>query len=288
MSKTIGVLGLGIMGAAIARNAAKAGFRVVVHNRTRSRADSLLAAGLEWAESPRLLAEKSDAIVLMVTGPAAVDALLAGSEGVLAAQVAGKVLIQMSTVDVATTMRCAEEAQARGMSFIDAPVTGSKKQVEAAELIVLAGAREDLLNEWRDFFAAVAKTVVRAGEVGRGTALKLCMNLVVAQMSTALCEAVRLAHAQGVNPALVFEVLRIAPALNCLYYDIKQAPLLRGDFSPAFSLANMFKDVNFMVAAAEEHGLELPVIKAVHGLMAHAMKAGLGDEDLTAMVKVLS
>lgn len=278
---------MGIMGLAMAQNAKKAGFPVLAYNRSNRRRDLAQQAGLDLLDSPKAVADKSDAVIVMVTDPNAVRDVLMSKMGVLSGEVKGKTLIQMSTIDEKSTLEVSELAKAREMSFLDCPVAGSKKQVEAGQLILLAGGDEDLVEAWKSLLLTMGKAVVHAGEVGKGTALKLCMNLIVAQMTTALCESVALAKVQSVDPEKIFEVLQHSPALNCGYFQIKEKPLLEEDFSPAFSLDNMLKDVRFMDQAAKEKRLMLPVIQAVRFLMEGAVSEGMGEEDLSGMVRIL-
>jgi len=275
------------MGAAMARNAASAGFPVTVFNRSQAPLDIARGDGLAVASNPAALAAVVDAIVVMVTGPDAVRNLLTGTNGVFTAAVTGKTLVQMSTIDEPSTMEFAAGADRHGMSFLDCPVAGSKKQVEAAELILLAGGDVKLLEQWTPFLRSVGKAIVHAGPVGKGTALKLCMNLIVAQMTTALSESVVLARAQKVDPAHIFEVISHSPALNCGYFKIKERAFLDENFSPAFSLDNMLKDVRFMSDAAKRSATELPVTEAVKNVMERAAEKGWGKDDLAGLIRAL-
>ena len=155
-------------------------------------------------------------------------------------------------------------------------------------MILLAGAEEKDLQKIRPLISCMGKTVVHAGPVGAGTALKLCMNLIVAQMTTGLAEAVTLAEATGVHPKNIFDVLRSSPALDCGYFRIKEQAILKQDFSPAFSLANMLKDVRFMTKEASKRGTSLPVTKAVQGLLELASQEGYAHQDLMVLCRVLS
>jgi 3-hydroxyisobutyrate dehydrogenase-like beta-hydroxyacid dehydrogenase len=287
MKPRIGFIGLGIMGSAMARNASRAGFPVVVYNRGKAPLERMKADGFETAATPGALASRADCVVVMVTDPAAVRAVLSGPSGVFSGAVAGKTLIQMSTIDEPSTLEFAAGAERHGMKFLDCPVTGSKKQVDAAELILLAGGDKALLDRWTPFLNSVGKAIVHAGPTGKGTALKLCMNLIVAEMTTALCEGVALARAQNLDPARVFDVIRHSPALNCGYFQIKERALLDENFAAAFSLDNMLKDVRFMNQAAERAALPLPVISSVQDVMEKAADAGYGKEDLAGLIRVL-
>ncbi len=288
MSKksAVGIIGLGILGAPIAKNLKKAGHSVIVTNRTDKSAWAK-QEGLEWAKTPEKLAEKADFIITLVTDHMAVREVSLGLNGFLTASVKGKTWLQMSTVNEKSTHEFAKEAADRGMDFMDSPVTGSKKQAEEAQMIILAAGDKKVLDKCRDVYMGTSKAIVEAGEIGKGTLLKLAMNMAVVQMTTAICEAYAFAKAQGVDPEKIFEVIGHSPALNCGYYQIKKKPLMDGDFTPAFSIANMLKDVRYMDEATKAVRLGLPVTQAVRFTLESAMAAGIGAEDVTAIVKIL-
>ena len=284
---TLGFIGLGIMGLPMAQNAKAKGYSVVGTTRSKSKRDRAKRSGIETLESPVDVAKKSDAVITMVTDAKAVQSVLEGKRGVFGGAVKGKTLIQMSTIDEPSTRKIYEASKKKGLFFLDCPVAGSKKQVEAGELILLAGGDLKLIDKWRKPLLSMGKAIVHAGPVGKGTALKLCMNLIVAQMTTALCESVALSAAQGLQPEKIFEVITHSPALNCGYFQIKQKALLQKDYRPAFSLENMLKDVKFMDQTADRSQLNLPVTKAVRELMEKASKKGWGSQDLSVMAKAL-
>ena len=286
-SKAAGVIGLGIMGSAMARNLRRAGFKVNIYNRTRAKVEELTREGLFPFSTPAELSQASDVILTMVSDPVALRAVAHGPNGIFSEPGGGKTLIQLGTMDVETTLKLAEDAERAGYRFLDSPVTGSKKQVEAAELILEIGGEAALIEEMKPVLLAIGRHIVHAGKIGAGTSLKLCMNLIVAQMTTGLCEAVALARSQGIDPGHIFEVLAQSPALNCIYYTIKKTPLISRNYPPAFSLANMLKDVRFMNEEAQKKGLRLPVNSAVQSLLEAALKQGYADRDLSVIAEVL-
>lgn len=286
--RSVGFIGTGIMGLPMARHLAEAGYPIKIYNRTNAKAAPARAFGAQIVKTAREAATDVRVLITMVTNPEAVHELLQGRDGFFASPMAGATWIQMSTLDIESVMGFAKKATAKGWRFVDCPVTGSKKQVEAAELILLAGAEDKDLQNIRPLLSCMGKTIVHAGPVGAGTALKLCMNLIVAQMTTGLAEAVTLAEATGINPKYIFEVLRSSPALDSGYFRIKEQAILKKDFSPAFSLANMLKDVRFMTTAAANHGTKLPVIEAVRQLLDGAAEAGYADQDIMAVCQFLS
>ena len=283
----VGVAGLGIMGSAMAKNLARSGVETTVFNRTRESAEALQPFGINIAESPRALAEACDLIIVIVTNPEAVWALINGPQGILATNGSGKILVQSSTLNLATTSALADVAQAAGYKFLDAPVTGSKAQVEAGELIFEIGGDAETLEQARESLLFMGKEIVHAGAIGSGTALKLCMNLVVAQMTTGICEGTVLARALGLNPELLFDTLAKSPALNCRYFQMKRAPLLSHEYPAAFSLENMLKDLRFINGEALGQGLELPVSQAAQTLLERGENAKRQQEDLTVVAELI-
>lgn len=286
LQQPIGVLGLGIMGAPMARNLMRKGHCVVVYNRSREKAQLLAAEGAAIADTPAELARQCGVICVMLTDPEAVWAVSNGPDGLLSVDGAGKVLLQHSTLDIASTVELAERFTATGYRFLDAPVTGSKRQVEAAQLVFEIGGDPALLDEVRSVLLTMGSHIVHAGEVGAGTALKLSMNMIVAQITAGLCEASAFAARHGVDPAHIFEVLSNS-ALNAPYFAIKRDPVLTRSYPPAFSLKNMLKDVRFMNRAAGAKQMELPVTQAVQVLLEKGAAAGFEEHDLTAMLEVL-
>ncbi|MCM2267276.1 MAG: NAD(P)-dependent oxidoreductase [Elusimicrobiales bacterium] len=279
----IGFIGLGIMGSAMARNLLKAGYQVCVYNRTRQRTTQFADAGCEVAHTPRALAKASDTVITMVSDPAAMDAVLEGPEGVLQAFAGGNTLINMSTLSPAYTAALARKCYVAGVTFLDCPVSGSKPAAESAQLVILAGGDKAAVEKYTPVLRAMGKAVVYAGPAPAGTALKLCVNLIVAQLTTALAEAAALAQAQALDPALIFEALAQNPALNCAYFGLKKDNILNKDYPPAFPLKHMLKDARFMLAEAAASRLHLPVTAAAEALMAEAAAAGYGDKDLSAI-----
>ena len=170
------------------------------------------------------------------------------------------------------------------MYFLDCPVSGSKAAAESAQLVLLAGGEKDTADKLKPILKCLGKAVIYAGPAPAGTALKLCLNLIVAQLTTALAEAAVLAAAQGIKPDLVFDALAENPALNCGYFGLKKNNILNKDFPPAFPLKHMLKDARFMLAEAAARKVELPVTAAVEGLLAKSYNSGYGDKDLSAVL----
>jgi 3-hydroxyisobutyrate dehydrogenase-like beta-hydroxyacid dehydrogenase len=280
----IGFIGLGIMGRAMALNLVKDGRQVSVYNRTRSHTTPFADLGCAVASTPRELGFKCDIIITMVADMAAMDAVLEGPEGVFSSLKAGNTLINMSTLAPEYTAALAKKCFTAGIEFLDCPVSGSKPLAESGQLVILAAGKKESVQK----HDALLKVMGYAGHAPAGTALKLCVNLVVGQLSTAITEAAALAEAQKIDPALVFATLELNPALNCKYFQMKKDNVLKKDYPPAFPLKHMLKDSRLMLAAAAAAGLRLPVTEAMERLLAKSYNSGYGEKDLTAVLKALT
>ncbi len=284
----IGFIGLGIMGRAMALNLFRAGFQVSVYNRTRQRTTEFADLGCQAASTPRALAKMCDTVITMVADNAAMDAVMEGPEGVISAFAGGNTLINMSTLSPDYTAALAKKCYTAGVGFLDCPVSGSKAAAEKAQLVLLAAGDKQLLEKLTPVLKPLSRAIVYAGAPPAGTALKLCVNLVVAQLTTALAESAALAEAQGIAPALVFEALEQNPAMNCGYFAMKKDNILNKDFPPAFPLKHMLKDARFMLAAAAKKKMELPVTAAVESLLAKSYNSGYGEKDLSVVLSNLT
>jgi len=276
------------MGREMAMNLVKAGFKVSVYNRTRKRTIEFADLGCEVAATPRALAKLCDLVITMVSDPAAMDAVIEGPEGVSSAFAGGNTLINMSTLSPDYTSALAKKCFVAGVNFLDCPVSGSKGAAEGSQLVILAGGKKDIVEKFSPVLKAMGKAVVYAGPAPAGTALKLCVNLILAQLTTALAESAVLAQAQGLAPELIFETLSLNPALNCGYFDLKKNNILKRDFTPAFPLKHMLKDARFMLDEAAKKKLSLPVTAAVASLMEKSYNSGYGEKDLSVVLRNLA
>lgn len=276
------------MGRPMALNLVKAGYQVSVYNRTRRRTSEFADLGCQVASTPRALAKMADTVITMVSDAEAMDAVIGGPEGVASAFSGGNALISMSTLPPDYTAELAKKCFTAGVAFLDCPVSGSKAAAESGQLVILAGAEEQVLEKYAPVLKAMGREIVQAGPPPAGSALKLCVNLVLAHFTTAVAESAALAAAQGIDPALVFEAVNKNPALDCGYFKLKKANVLSREHTPAFPLRHMLKDARFMLREAEKRGLELPVTAAVEKLMTKSYNSGYGDKDLTVILENLA
>ncbi|MBU2575311.1 MAG: NAD(P)-dependent oxidoreductase [Elusimicrobia bacterium] len=284
----IGFIGLGAMGRAMAVNLLNAGFNVSVYNRDRKKTRFFADKGCAVAPAPKDLAKMCNVIITMVSDPAAMDCVLEGPAGVFAADFGGNILINTGTMSSSYTRKLKDACFRLRVKFIDCPVAGSTPLAESGKLIMLAGGDEKTIKELKPVLLAMGKAVVYAGPAPSGTALKLCMNLIVAGMTSALAESAVLAERLGIEPKLIFSVLAESPALNCGYFKMKESNILNREFSPAFALKHMLKDARFIIAEAAAGGQRLPVTEAIEKLMAKSYNTGWGSKDLSVILQTLA
>lgn len=278
--KRVGFLGMGTMGAPMAKNLKKKGFEVVVWNRTAARAEALKAEGIEVAKSPAALVEQVDAFCTCVADPSALMGV--ASEAFETAR-RGQLFIDFSTVSVELARDLAERFGALGVDFADAPVTGSRSGAEKGTLVIMTGCSEATLARAMPIFQAVGEKVVHCGDVGAGTQVKLAGNALIAAMLQAFSEGMLLTKKAGLDPRKFIEVVQ-ASGFRSPYFDFKGKALLERDFTTHFSIDLMHKDLSLFVDNAAKHRVPTPSGAAMRETYNVARAAGLGDKDITAVI----
>ena len=272
----VGVIGLGIMGAPIARNLLRAGHALTVHTRTRARAAELLAAGAAWADSPVAVAAAVDALVTMLPDTPDVEAVIAGPGGVLAGARAGLLAIDMSTIDPAAARALAERAAVAEVALLDAPVSGGEQGAIAGTLSIMVGGDAAAFERAEPLFAALGKRITHMGGPGQGQMTKLVNQVVGAGTLAAVAEGVLLAAEAGLDPAAMVTALGGGAAASWMLAE--QAPRMqRRDFAPGFMVRLQQKDLRLALASAERLGVQLP-LTAIAQLLFSAVEARGGGE----------
>lgn len=272
----------------MAQNMLKAGYNVTVYNRNKEKTREFQNLGADTANTPKELAQKTNIVITIVTDIQAMREITEGPLGIFAAKTLGLTLINMSTVSAKYTKELADTCLKERIRFIDCPVSGSKAQAESKTLIMLAGGEKEEIKKHEKLLLSMGKAVVYAGEAPNGTALKLCINLMVAQITSALCESSVLAETLKIDPALIFEVLDESAALGCGYFNIKKQNILQKNYPPAFALKNMLKDIRFMTEEAKEKNQRLPVTESLEKVMSKSYNTGKGNNDLTVIAETIT
>jgi 3-hydroxyisobutyrate dehydrogenase len=284
-SPTIAVLGTGRMGAPMARNLLDAGFALSVWNHSLEHANVLADAGARHARTPADAAGDADVVLTMLPNGPITDDVMAGSDGALASMRPGSVWLQMATVGLEWTDRLARRASDHNIAFVDAPVSGSDVPARDGELVVLASGPDQLDDRLDPIFDAVGKKTLWLGPAGHGTRFKLVLNTWLATLVEGVAETIALAEALGLDQDLVPETLTDSP-LGSAYAVGKSRAMVERNFEPGFKLRLAFKDVDLAIDAAHANGLDLPITNAIAGRWREAMADGLGDRDVSTVIKV--
>jgi 3-hydroxyisobutyrate dehydrogenase len=276
--RMLAVLGTGIMGAPMARNAARAGVTVRAWNRTREKAEPLRDDGVEVCETAAEAVRGAGLVLTMlVDGPAVAAAIEHAAEGLER----GAAWIQASTVGLEACGELAGVAERHGLAYLDAPVLGTRQPAEQGQLTVLASGDDGARPRAQPVWDAVGSRTVWLGPAGAGTRTKLVMNTWVVALVEGVAETLALARALDVPGERFFEVVGGGP-MDVPYAQMKGAAMLSGAFEPSFPLALARKDADLVLDAAERAGLELPLVRGVRDAFDRAIAAGHGDEDLAA------
>jgi 3-hydroxyisobutyrate dehydrogenase len=274
----ITVLGTGIMGAPMARNLAKAGHDVTVWNRTREKAQALAEVGAIVADTPAQAVEHAEAVITMLADGAAVKAV-AGQA--LDAFPERAIWWQSSTVGIADTEELAQLALDRGVPLVDGPVLGTRQPAEAGQLIVLASGPAQAIDRLKPVFDPVSSKVVRLGEAGEGTRLKLVLNHWLVGLVENLAETIALSEALGIDPRLFLDTIK-GGSLDSPYAQLKGKMMITRDFETSFPLRLARKDAALVVEAARRAGLELGLAPVIVERFNRAIQASHGNDDLSA------
>jgi len=289
MAETVGFIGLGLMGRPMAKNLLKAGFPVVAHSRSQGPVDDVVGAGAERAASPADVAKKATRIITMVPDSPDVALVLEGANGVFSAIQRGTIVIDMSTISPAVARRLAAKAKTLGAAMLDAPVSGGEIGAINASLSIMVGGDADAFATVKPILDAMGnpERVVRIGESGAGQTCKVCNQMVIGGALAAVSEAFALARKAGVDPALVRQALLGGFAASRVL-EVHGERILNSNYKPGFR-ANLYaKDLRIAANTLAEFSTPAPVSTAVHQLVEAQIAAGEGEDDYSAMGRVVA
>jgi 3-hydroxyisobutyrate dehydrogenase len=280
-SPTVAVLGLGQMGGRMATRLVSAGLSVRVWDRSPAKVGPLVDAGATGTASPAETALGADILLTMLSDGPAVHSVMGDPEGPLAVTEPGTVWLQMSTVGIDWTDQLAGLAGSHGVTFVDAPVSGSIAPAEAGTLLVLASGPVEAQGTVAPVLDALGRRTVWLGPAGAGSRAKLVLNNWLVDLVESIAETLRFAGALGVDPELIIELLE-AP-IGSPYANDKGRDMLDGDFTPSFALKHAVKDADLALAAAKSAGVELALTQSLIASWHRAVTNGRGDEDLSVV-----
>jgi 3-hydroxyisobutyrate dehydrogenase-like beta-hydroxyacid dehydrogenase len=284
----IGFIGLGIMGSRMAANLQKGGHSVVVFNRTREKAEFLIAEGARWADSPAALAPQVEVVFTMLAHPAAVEEAALGQNGFLSRMAPGRIWIDCSTVNPSFSRKMAAEAQAHGIRFLGAPVSGSKAIAAAAKLTFLVGGEAVDLETSRPLLECMGSKIIHCGGPGTGATLKMVMNQLLGTVMAAFAEGLVLGESLGLSREVLFDTLLGGPAA-APFLAVKRERIEKGDYEHAdFPLQWLQKDLHLATVSAYETGVSMPVTNVAKEIYRFAIREGHGEEDFSAIYDYLA
>jgi 3-hydroxyisobutyrate dehydrogenase-like beta-hydroxyacid dehydrogenase len=275
----VGLIGVGNMGTAIAERLLDAGFPLVVYNRTPQKAEPLVARGAGMAGDAADLAAQVDVVLTSLPDDAALESV---AREVAAAARPGTVLVDVSTVSPAVSERVAHLAEAASLGYLRAPVSGNPTVVRAGNLSFIVSGPRKTLDRVEPVLRAVGSTVHYIGDGEQARIVKLAINLMIAGLAELISEALVLGEAAGVARADLLEVMATS-AVGAPLVKYKTEPLLNDDFSATFTTALMEKDIDLILDAADENGVELPVAREMKALLRATSEAGYADNDFIAL-----
>jgi 3-hydroxyisobutyrate dehydrogenase-like beta-hydroxyacid dehydrogenase len=281
--KSIGFIGLGIMGAPMASNLLKKGYSVTVYNRTSSRTVEFQQLGADIVSTPADVARSVDVLFTMVSNDQALENVFYDEDGIISGIHPGLVIIDCSTVSPEMSMRLHTDLAEHYVDFFDAPVTGSKASAIDGTLLFMVGGNEQLLNENRSILLDMGKAVYRMGGPGTGTRTKLALNTIVGINMAGLIEGLAIASKSDIDLEAFAELVQSGGAASKIA-EIKLPKLLDHDLSPHFPLKHMLKDLQLAGDQAASLQLPTPTLQTVENLYRIALSKGLGDLDMSALI----
>jgi 3-hydroxyisobutyrate dehydrogenase-like beta-hydroxyacid dehydrogenase len=283
----VAMLGLGAMGTAIARRLEATGAELRAYNRTPQRAQEFAERGAAVAATPAEAGDGADLAITMLADGPAVDAVLRGPDGVLSAAAPPPIVIDMSTIDLPTSARVAQAAQARGVAFLRAPVSGNPGVVAAGNLTILVSGDPDAFARTRPVLEAIGPTLVYLGAAEQARVMKLALNVMVAGTMQLLAEALVLGESHGLDRAEMLDVIG-ASAVGSPLVKYKSAALAADDYSTTFSASLMHKDLRLVVECANGAGVPVPVSALVGQLVQACIGSGMGGLDFAVLLPRLA
>ncbi len=281
----VGFIGLGIMGASMAARLVAAGYPLHVYNRTRAKAEPLIAAGAIWHATPKALAEASAVIISIVGMPDDVRALYLGDDGLIANARRDAVLIDMTTSSPQLAEELAAHAAPRGVQMLDAPVSGGDIGAREGRLSIMVGGSADVLARVEPILRCLGTNIVLQGGPGAGQHTKLCNQIVIASTMLGVCEGLAYAHSAGLDPQTVLSAIGGGAAGGFQLNNLGPR-IAKGDFAPGFFIEHFIKDMRIAHEEAAHMGRELPGLELVRGLYQKLAEQGFTRNGTQALFKL--
>ena len=286
MTQKVGYIGLGLIGAPMARNLLKAGYEVVVHNRSRGIVDELVSEGAIEARSSAEVARQVDVVFTCLPDSPDVELIALGPDGIIEGAHEGLIYVDHSTIKAESAKLVAQKLGEVGVSCLDAPVSGGDIGAKAGTLAIMVGGPQKTFEAVLPFFEATGKTIVHIGEIGAGQAAKACNQIMCAAQMVAMSELLVLAEKSGADPEKVIEAIR-GGAAQCWTLDNKPQRIFAGNREPGFKAYMQHKDLGIVLDTARAYGATLPVTAVITQLYESMLQHGMGELDNSAVLGIL-
>lgn len=280
----IGFIGTGIMGNAMAGHLLTAGYKLSVYNRTKTKADDLLARGAKWCATAGECARNQDIIITMVGYPKDVEEIYLGTDGILENAQKGAYIIDMTTSSPVLAAKIYDEAKKKGIFALDAPVTGGDIGAKNATLSILAGGDEAAFKRIEPILHEMGENIIYEGSIGAGQKTKACNQIAIAGALVGACEAFSYAKSAGLDIKKVFSSISKGAASSFQMNNVV-VNALKGDFRPGFMLKHFIKDMNIGVDTSTQFGIELPVLQQVLKEAKEVADKGMNDSGTQSLLK---
>jgi len=284
--KKIGIIGLGMLGNAVALHLLDSGFEVTVYNRTKEKTIQAREKGAKVVTSPKEIAENSELIITVVKDATAVKEISFEKDGIIEGKHEKLIVADMSTIDPSESKNISRKFQEHNIHKLDIPVMGGPNVAITGDLIMMASGNKESFDHCKNVFEKIANKVFFLGESGVAHSVKLAMNLQIAMLALALSEGIILVKKANVDPKIFLEIL------NSTYFktgmsEKKAFKMIDGKFDATFTLANLKKDISTITSTAKSLGIKLPMIKKAEEVYENAIKEGFGEIDYTGIIKYI-
>lgn len=281
----IGFIGLGKMGFPICKNLINSGLNLSVYNRTPTKAQDLKEMGAKILDAPASVAESADLIFLMLTNSEAVKSIFFNENGLFEKIKKDQIIVDLSTIYPYDSINLSRRMSEKGAYYFDAPVIGSVTAAENRTLSIVVGGNEEVFYSIKKILTLIGKNVYYLGENGRGLYMKIINNLIMGTNMAILSEGLTLGQKLGIDPKLALEIIGTGGAGSKIL-ELKKTKIISEDFTPQFTLSHQLKDLFYAVQLSKEVGVSVPITGTVAELYLSGFANNLGDEDLSAIIKV--
>lgn len=282
----IGIIGIGMLGEAVALNLLNLGFDVSVYNRTKEKAAEVEKNGATVMDSPKAVADNSELIIIIVKDASAVKEVSFGKNGIIESENKKLIVADMSTIEPSESREIADKFEQKQIQKLEIPVMGGPNVAITGKLVMMASGPKNSFEQCKTIFEKIANKVFFLGTQGTANSIKLAMNLQITMLALSLSEGITLVEKSEVDPKIFLEVL------NSTYFktgmsENKAFKMIDGDYDATFTLSNLKKDISTMISTSKKLGIELPMIMKAEKIYENAIKEGLGNNDYTGIIEYI-